>query len=256
MPFRIGVIGAMPEEIALLDKHIKNMVITEIAQRYFHQGQLFGIDSVIVTARVGKVAAAITATLLIEHFKVDAIILIGCAGGIDTRLNIGDVVIGANLIHHDLDGSPLWPKYSVPLLDISLFPADPTLSANTFQAAEQFFQTRFNHFDPLIRQRFFIEKPKVVQGLIASGDQFINSLEKAQRLKEELPELLCVEMEGAAIGQVCYENKKPFSVIRVISDNANSDAHVDFQAFNTEIACHYSLGIVQNLFDSLKENAH
>ncbi len=245
---RIGIIGAMPEEIALLGSEMLNPQSSQIAQRTFHTGILFGIDSVLVVARVGKVAAAITATSLIQRWQVDAIVQVGCAGAIDPSLNVGDIVVAKQLLQHDLDGSPLWPKYAVPLLDITEFPADAQLRDRTIQAGNQFLKTDFLQIPASIRQKFNISRPQLLTGTIASGDEFINDPIKCKQLRENIPGLLCVEMEGAAIAQVCFEHGVPFTVVRIISDNANANAHIDFSAFNAEVACHYSRGIIQHLF--------
>lgn len=246
--YRIGIIGAMPEEIGLLNQEMINLQSSETAKRHFHTGTLFGVDSVVVVARVGKVAAAITATLLIERWQVDAIVFVGCAGAIDPNLKVGDIVVADRLLQHDLDPSPLWPKYTVPLLDIHEFSTDPVLRQTAEQSASHFLKTDLLNLDPIIRQKFGIIQPQVRTGAIASGDEFIHSAIKREQLRQDIPGLLCVEMEGAAIAQVCYEHNVPFVVIRTISDNANGSADIDFVAFNAEVVCHYSLGIIRHLF--------
>jgi adenosylhomocysteine nucleosidase len=243
--------GAMPEEIALLDQQMLNKSAVEIARRTFHTGNLFGVDCVAVIARVGKVAAAITATLLIERWQVDAIIFVGCAGAIDSKLNVGDIVVAEQLIQHDLDGSPLWPKYTAPLLEMAAFATDPTLRRHAVQAASRFLETDFLAIDAAVRHQFGISQPQLFTGLIASGDQFIHSPNKREQLQKDLPGLLCVEMEGGAIAQVCYEHGVPFTVIRTISDNANGSAHIDFNAFNSAVVCHYSRGIIYHLLSAV-----
>lgn len=243
--------GAMPEEIALLDQQMLNRSTVEIAQRTFHVGNLFGVDSVAVVARVGKVAAAVTATLLIERWQVDAIIFVGCAGAIDPKLNVGDIVIAEQLIQHDLDASPLWPKYTAPLLDMDAFATDPLLSQQAMQSASRFLATDFLAIDASVRSQFGIFQPQLFSGLVASGDQFIHCPQKRTQLQQDLPGLLCVEMEGGAIAQVCYEHGVPFIVIRTISDNANGNAHIDFSAFNSAVVCHYSRGIIYHLLSAI-----
>jgi len=247
MAQRIGIIGAMPEEVALLDIEMHDLQSTTIARRLFHTGKLFGIDSVVVIARVGKVAAALTAALLIERWRVDAIVFVGSAGAIDPRLNVGDIVVADRLLHHDLDPTPIWPRYTVPLLDVKEFPTDQRLRQSAMQSASDFIKTDFLNITPSIRQKFGIVKPQVYTGLIASGDEFVKDPAK---LQTNIPELLCVEMEGAAIAQVCYEHDLPFVVIRTISDMANSQAHIDFAAFNAQVVCRYSRGIIYQLFST------
>lgn len=251
---RIGIIAAMPEEIALLDQEMLNKASVEIARRTFHTGNLFGIDSIAVVARIGKVAAAVTATTLIERWQVDAIIFVGCAGAIASQLTVGDIVVAEQLIQHDLDASPLWPKFTAPLLEMDAFPTHPQLKQLALQSSHQFLQTDFLTIDPKIRTQFNITTPRIYTGLIGSGDQFIHSAAKRRQLQQELPELLCVEMEGAAIAQVCYEYRAPFIVIRTISDQADGSADIDFSQFNAQVACHYSRGIIYHLFSSNLNN--
>lgn len=250
----IGIIGAMPEEInALAD----NMVIEHskiIASRTFLQGKLYGVDVVLVLSRVGKVSAAITACMLVAHFAVDKIIFIGVGGGADPALNVGDVVIASGVMHHDLDASPLFPKYEVPLLGVSIFYPDPYLLDITTAAVNYYLNEQMEReIGTEVLRKFAIVKPKLALGVIASGDQFINHPDTLSGIKTAIEQvspsaLKCVEMEGAAVAQACHELGVRFVIIRTLSDKADHSAHLDFGQFIASIASTYSNGIIRELF--------
>lgn len=249
----IGIIGAMQEEISLLKDSMQNKKEIKIANRSFYEGEIAGIKAVIVLAKIGKVAASITTTLLIEKFNVEAIVFTGVAGAIDSNLNIGDVVIATNLVQHDLDASPIFPKYEIPLLktkDINT----AQKHTNILSAAAKFYITEKlpTEMPKSTLSAFHIDSPKVIHGTIVSGDQFVKDLDTVKRIKQDINNVKCVEMEGAAVAQVCYEFGKPFSIIRVISDKADHSASIDFLKF-LEIASHYSRGIINEFLPNLNQ---
>ncbi|MDZ7612994.1 MAG: 5'-methylthioadenosine/adenosylhomocysteine nucleosidase [Flavobacteriaceae bacterium] len=217
-----------------------------MGMRTYHQGQLFDKEVVLVFSRWGKVAAATTASHLIHDFKVNEIIFTGVAGSVDENVEIGDIIVGQNLYQHDMDASPLVKRFEVPLLHRSSFSTDPDKRERLLTACNEFLM----HYDDYIpqkeRERFSLQKPKVVLGDIASGDQFISTKSQIQFINTHLPSAVCVEMEGAAVAQVCFEYKIPFSIFRTISDKANDNAHIDFPAFAKRIASNYALGILRN----------
>jgi adenosylhomocysteine nucleosidase len=162
-------------------------------------------------------------------------------------LNVGDVIVAKELIQHDLDPSPIFPKYQVPLLGISRFETDAYLRKAAITAAKKFVSSDIsNCIDTNNLAKCHITKPVVNQGLIASGDQFISNPDVLAKLRSDLPDLQCVEMEGASVAQVCCEHKVPFAVIRVISDKADQSAHENFSFFVSNVANHYSRGIIRN----------
>lgn len=253
---KIGIIGAMNEEITLLKDSMTNIKEINIASRYFYEGDIKKTPVVLVLAKIGKVAAAITTTLLIEKFNVDAIVFTGVAGAIDSNLNIGDVVIADNLVQHDLDASPVFPKYQIPLLNTKNISPAQRLSNILSAAAETYINKKLP--SELSKDKladFHIFKPKIVHGTIVSGDQFIKDKNTVDRIKQDISDVKCVEMEGASVAQVCHEFGKPFSVIRVISDKADHSASVDFLKF-LEIASHYSRGIIHNFLPNLSSLSH
>lgn len=245
---RLGILAAMEEEISLVTEMIEAPVHTELGGRVFVQGNINGIDCVAVFSKWGKVAAAITATLLIEHFHIDKLIFIGTAGALSDKLNVGDIVVSRRLVQHDLDARPLMPRFQIPLTDKSFIDSDRQLSELAVKSVNKLMQKDFAEIVGVeVQQEFSFVKPILYEGDIASGDQFINSNEKRNELVSLLPEVLCVEMEGAAVAQVCQEFGMPFTVIRIISDRANHDARVDFDRFTKAVANIYSKAIIEEL---------
>ena len=243
----IGIISAMQEEIQALLHQLQNVATTEKGMRTYYTGTLYNKKVILVFSRWGKVASAVTTTQLINDFNVSEIIFTGVAGGIQNDLNIGDIVIGKNLYQHDLNASPFYEKLEIPILKKKFL---VTSNASKLMKATEEFLKNYNQF--IVKsdaQLFNISNPKVWFGDIASGDQFISSRKKIKKLNKLIPTATCVEMEGAAVAQVCYEYNIPFSIIRVISDKANDNAHIDFPKFANAIASNYALGIFKNYFE-------
>ena len=246
----IGIIGAMQEEVSILLRDIKDCVSTTIAMRTYHRGTLYGRDVVIAFSRWGKVAAAATVTVMIERFGADSIIFTGVAGAADSRLNVGDIVIADELVQHDMDVTSVIENaapFEIPLLGKSRFSVKPALVQSGIEAADQYLAKHFSDIAKHQLDSFGITSPTIYHGLIASGDQFIADPVKLNQLKLALPDLLCIEMEGASVGQICYEYSIDLTVIRVISDSAGSGAAIDFLTFVSQIACFFTCGIVQQL---------
>ena len=242
----IGIISAMREEIQTLLENLENKITTTKGMRTYYSGKLFNTDVVLVFSRWGKVASATTATQLINDHAIDEIIFTGVAGAVNDTLEIGDVVIGNKLYQHDVDASPLYKKYEIPLLNKTFFETTETRRNQLRRSTETFLSQYNNYIDSIKSESFNITHPKLFVGDIASGDQFISDTKSVSELLKGIPEVCCVEMEGAAVAQVCYEYNIPFSILRIISDKANNNAHIDFPKFAKEIASHYALGILEN----------
>ncbi len=251
---KIGVISALHQEQAGLIEQMQDVVKTERGMREYVNGNLWGIESVCVLSRIGKVAVAATAATLIERFGVTHIIFTGVAGAAATDVRIGDIVVANQLVQHDMDASPLFPRFEVPLTGLSHFFSDKELSSLISQAASQFINEDFAaKVSEECRQEFFIDRPVVHQGLVASGDQFISTAIELDQINNNLEDVLAVEMEGAAVAQVCFEFGVPFAIVRTISDNANENSPVDFVQFLEKIAACYAYGIVRQFYSLLKE---
>ncbi|PHS52576.1 MAG: 5'-methylthioadenosine/S-adenosylhomocysteine nucleosidase [Lutibacter sp.] len=242
----IGIISAMKEEIQVLINQLQNVSLVVKGMRTYYTGTLFNKKVVLVFSRWGKVASAATTTQLINDYSIDEIIFTGVAGAISDNLAIGDVVIGKNLYQHDMDASPLFEKFEIPILKKKFI--ETKESTKLIEATKLFLDSYSTYINPISAQNFNITSPKVSYGDIASGDQFISSTQKIKQLNKDLPTAICAEMEGAAVAQICYEYQIPFSIIRIISDNANDNATIDFPKFAGTIASNYAFGILKNYF--------
>jgi adenosylhomocysteine nucleosidase len=251
---KIGLMSAMPEEFRLVASVMTNVTERSIARRTFLSGELEGKHVVAVMSRLGKVAAAQTATTLIEQFNVSEVIFTGVAGSLDPSLGIGDIVVASELIQHDMDASgiPIFERYEIPLLGISRFRCDEYITKIAVQAAIDYIATDLRN--EILQERlneFAITAPKVYTGLVASGDQFIAANDKLEALRSALPDALCVEMEGAAVAQASYEHDTPFAVIRSLSDRAGMSAPIDFPRYLEEVAAFYTKGVLLRLIANL-----
>lgn len=250
---RFGIISALEEEQQGLVEAMQGPVRLMHGMRGYTAGKIAGIDAVCVLSRIGKVAAAATAVTLVEKFGVTHILFTGVAGSAERGVKVGDIVVVDSLIQYDMDCSPLFPKYEVPLTGLTHFGTDQYLSNVVASAANQFLETEFDEvIDNAERRDFRLQQPRLHRGLIASGDQFISSAGFINALGEALPGLLAVEMEGAAVAQVCFELGVPFAVIRTISDNANEEAPHDFMRFVKTVASRYAFHIVMGFCREVK----
>jgi adenosylhomocysteine nucleosidase len=250
---RIAIVAALHQELSALLEAMPDEAPVRRAGREFWLGHLEGHEVVAVLSRVGKVAAATTATLLVSEFDVDRAVFTGTAGGLHDSARVGDVVVAEALLQHDMDASPIFPRYEVPLYGVDRFHADPHISAALAAAARAVLgdaTERAGHaadggLDTKLLQSFGITSPGVHFGLVVSGDRFVASAAEGADLRKRLPEALAVEMEGAALAQVCHDLDVPFAVVRTISDRADDSAHIDFGRFVGEVASRYSLAIVR-----------
>lgn len=242
-----GILCAIEGEIALLREDMEISQICQAASREFYRGSLYGRETVLALSGIGKVSAAVAATLLIERFHADRVIFCGTAGGADLRLKVGDLVVADHTLQHDVDliGEPL---FYIPGHPGAALATDPVLSARLARAAAEYLEEDMKQDIPApVRETFGLTAPQVVMGTIASGDQFISSSEKGDWLREHIDNLKCVEMEGAAVGQVCCEFGVPHAIIRVLSDSADESAPVDFDAFANQAARYFTSGAVRRL---------
>jgi adenosylhomocysteine nucleosidase len=250
----IGIMSAMLEEITLLSSKITDKKITTIGSRDYISGMLEGQNVVAAFSRWGKVAAAQTTTTIITKFGAEKIIFTGVAGAAAPGLEIGDVVISRDLVQHDMDASaiPAFKKFEIPLLGITYFKADPDLVHLALGAAREYLSSVRSQDIPLsVLDSYHIHAPNVLFGTIASGDQFIADKATISQLRKAIDGLQCIEMEGAAVAQVCHEHGIPFVVIRAISDKADSNAVHDFPNFVKNVVSRYSYGIVSGMLKNL-----
>lgn len=232
----IGIIGAMEQEVALLKAQLTSVDTTTVASFEFHRGMLNGSAVVLVQSGIGKVTAAIATTLLIQLFQPDAIINTGSAGGFDPELNVGDIVVSTELRHHDVDVTAFgYEPGQLPRLPAA-FTADPALIAAA------------------VRSINTLGFCKTKTGLITTGDVFMYDPERINKTRATFPQMLAVEMEGAAIAQVCHQLNTPFVVIRSLSDIAGKESPTSFDAY-LDIASKNSSAMVVELLRELNPTA-
>jgi len=250
---RLGIISALHEEQLGLVEAMRGPARLIHGMREYWAGNLWEIDAVCVLSRIGKVAAAMTATTLVEKFGVTHILFTGVAGAGDKTVQVGDIVVAEALVQHDMDASPLFPRFEVPLTGLTHFEPDPHLSMRLSRAAHDFLEQDFlEAISEGERREFRLAQPRVHRGLVASGDQFVNDRAHLQGLNGALPGLVAVEMEGAAVAQVCHELGVPCAVLRTVSDNANENAATDFMRFVKSVAAQYAFHITRRVCQDLR----
>ncbi|HEO8113276.1 TPA: 5'-methylthioadenosine/adenosylhomocysteine nucleosidase [Streptococcus agalactiae] len=212
---KIGIIAAMEEELKLLVENLEDKSQETVLSNVYYSGRYGEHELVLVQSGVGKVMSAMSVTILVESFKVDAIINTGSAGAVATGLNVGDVVVADTLVYHDVDLTAFGYDYGQMSMQPLYFHSDKTF-VSTFEA--------------VLSKEEMISKV----GLIATGDSFIAGQEKIDVIKGHFPQVLAVEMEGAAIAQAAQATGKPFVVVRAMSDTAAHDANITFDEFIIE----------------------
>ena len=218
----VGIIGAMEVEVETLKKHMKVRRTVKKAHMEFCEGVLGGKEVVVVRSGIGKVNAAVCTQILVDDFKADTVINTGIAGSLKAEINIGDIVVSTDLVHHDMDA------------------VNFRLSAGTDSSdGHLFFSKADGDFVELAEKACHEVNPEiqVFRGRIVSGDQFIADKAVKNRITENF-QGYCTEMEGAAIAQAAYLNDVPFVVLRAISDKADDSASMDYPTFEAQAAEH------------------
>lgn len=227
----IGIIGAMQEEIEILKNDMVDLVTEKQAHVEIYKGSLYGKEVVLMQSGIGKVNAAICATLLIKEYNPDIIINTGSAGGLGADLAVGDIVISQDVLHHDVVAT----AFGYELGQVPGMPARYAADSHLIQIAEQ----AINNNDLTAHI-----------GLIVSGDSFIGSAEQKLAILNNFSESLAVEMEAAAVAQTCHQFNVPFIITRAISDLANGEANMSFDEF-LKVACVSSSKIVKSILETL-----
>ena len=218
---KIGIIGAMEVEIASLKSAMKVSRMLKKAQMEFLEGELEGCQAVVVRSGIGKVNAAVCTQILVDEFGVYGVINTGIAGSLKAEINIGDIVLSTDVLHHDMDATGFgYPLGQIPQMDAFSFQADEQMRKLAKEVCEE--------VNPEIR---------VFEGRVVSGDQFISSREVKDKIKENF-DGCCTEMAGAAIAQTAYLNQIPFVIIRAISDKADDSATMDYPTFEKQAVEH------------------
>lgn len=239
--------GAMYEEVAGLVARMEDVAPVTRGMRTYYQGTLHGVEVVVVFSRWGKVAAAATTVHLILEFGVTELLFTGLSGAISSSLRVGDIVVGDKFYQHDMDATPLMARFEIPMLDLTYIES----AADRVGRAEQAIKALLEDtgtvpgIDAEHIRLFGLQSPAVRIGSIASGDKFFTDESEKQAMREVLPEVLCVEMEGAAVAQVCYEYGLPFTIVRIISDTSDAQSEADFLLFTSQVASLFSVAIVE-----------
>lgn len=229
---KIGIIGAMKIEVEKLCSMAENVKKETVGGIEFCSGTLCGKEVVIAVCGVGKVFAAMCAQTMILHYAPDAIINTGVAGALDSELRVGDIAIAENVVQHDMDTSPIGdPVGLISGINLVYIPAGAEICTALKSSAEKNGMT-------------------CISGTIASGDRFIADKAKKSYIKDNFSAIAC-EMEGAAIGQVCYVNKTPFGILRAISDNGDESAGMSYDKF-IGVAVDSSVKILTDFLENLK----
>ena len=215
---KLGIIGAMELEVETLLAQMENKSAEVVAGSTFYEGQLSGLNVVVVQCGIGKVNAALCVQILCTKFGITHAVNTGIAGSLCAELDIGDLVVSRDAMYHDFDCVHFgYPYGKVPGMDVVSFPANETMIKLAFDAANG------------------IHPGHVTVGRVASGDQFVAE----QTLKNKIisnTQALCTEMEGAAIAQTAYRNGIPFVILRAISDKADNSAEMDYPTFEKQAA--------------------
>lgn len=212
---KIGIIAAMPEELAYLIQELEQAQKVQILGNAYHTGKIGSVEVVLVESGIGKVMSAMSVAVLADRFQVDAVINTGSAGAVANGIAVGDVVIADKLAYHDVDVTAFGYEYGQMARQPLYFEAD-------------------GKFISLIQESLSKLNQTWHLGLIATGDSFVAGDDKIARIKSHFPQVLAVEMEGAAIGQAAQALGLPFLVIRAMSDNANHEASISFDEFIIE----------------------
>ena len=229
---KLGIIGAMTVEVALLKENMENMTLSTHAGMEFCEGLLCGVDTVVVQCGVGKVNAAMCAQILCSVFGVTHLVNTGIAGSLNADLDIGDLVVSRDAMYHDFDCVHFgYEMGKVPGMDVVAFPADADMMERAFAAAEA------------------VNPGHTKVGRVASGDLFVARKEAKEAIIEKTG-AFCTEMEGAAIAQTAYRNRVPFVILRAISDKADDSAEMDYPTFEA-IAAKRCAGVAMELAKNL-----
>tara|TARA_R110002020_G_scaffold132030_3_gene295070 strand:- start:54 stop:761 length:708 start_codon:yes stop_codon:yes gene_type:complete len=230
---RIGIIGAMAQEVSTLVSQLDNPQRYEHAGFVFHTGTRYGLEVIVLQSGIGKVNAAVGTAILLERHQPDAIINTGSAGGFAVDLTIGDVIISDEVRHHDVDAVVFG-------YEIGQVPGMPA----AYLADKSLREVARNAIASL-------GEVQVREGLIATGDAFMADPARVDATRAQFPSMLAVEMEGAAIAQTCHLYQCPFVVIRALSDIPGSgDNHLSFDEF-LEVAADHSSRMVDQMLKQL-----
>ncbi len=230
---KIGIIGAMQQEVAILKDALEQCQVVSKGGCTYYSGKIHGVDVVLLQSGIGKVAAAIGTTILLDEYQPDVVINTGSAGGFDSSLNVGDVVISTEVRHHDADVTAFGYEIGQMAGQPAAFSADAKLMAVAEKALES------------------LDGKHAVRGLICTGDAFVCTAERQDFIRKHFPSVIAVEMEASAIAQTCHQFQVPFVVVRAISDVADKESPMSFDEF-LPLAAQSSSEMVIKMVEILK----
>ncbi|MBN6074694.1 5'-methylthioadenosine/adenosylhomocysteine nucleosidase [Aggregatibacter actinomycetemcomitans] len=209
---KIGIVGAMAQEVEILVGLMNDKNVTKLASGTIYEGKIYGKNVALLQSGIGKVAAAMGTTALLQLAKPNLVINTGSAGGVAEGLHVGDVIVSTETQYHDADVTAFgYAKGQLPACPVT-FVSDARFVELAERTAKQLGQ-------------------RVKRGLICSGDSFIQGGERLAQIKQDFPNVIAVEMEATAIAQVCYAFNVPFVVVRAISDAGDGKANMSFDEF-------------------------
>jgi adenosylhomocysteine nucleosidase len=235
---KAGIIGAMEPEVAILKETLTDASQTEHGGYTFYEGKINNDEVVIVQSGIGKVAAALATAILIDRFAVDYVVNTGSAGGFDSSLKVGDIVVSSEIRYHDVDLTAFGYEVGQLPANPAAFSPNAYLVAAASKGIEQLNQGKEQHI-------------KAVLGLITTGDTFMTKEEDVARARANFPTMAAVEMEGAAIAQACLQLNTPFVVIRSLSDIAGKESPHTFEEY-LQTAAVNSSQLVLNMLEQLQ----
>ncbi|WP_086982209.1 5'-methylthioadenosine/S-adenosylhomocysteine nucleosidase [Vibrio aphrogenes] len=230
---KVGIIGAMEQEVSILKSALIGCQSTTKGGCTFHTGTIHDVEVILLQSGIGKVSASIGTTLLIECFQPDVIINTGSAGGFDSSLNLGDVVISTEVRHHDADVTAFGYEMGQMAGQPAAFTADPTL------------------IDIVEQTLLEMKDTHAVRGLICTGDAFVCTAQQQAFIRQHFPNVIAVEMEASAIAQTCHQFRMPFVVVRAISDVADKESPMSFDEF-LPLAAKRSSDMIVNMLTRMK----
>lgn len=221
---KIGIIGAMPEEIAPILEEFNIHKVLKYANNEYYLSHFLGHKIIVTCSKIAKVLSALTATIMIEHFDVELLLLFGTAGSITRHLHIGDIIVATQTVQHDIHIKAFgYKKGQIPGYNISIKTSD-FLRKKLKRVAR-------NHGINL------------KEGIIATGDQFISNKNLKKMISNQFKADV-VEMEGGSVNLVCHEFNIPCVILRCISDAADKSAAKDFSMSIEEVSKKLSLLII------------
>lgn len=229
---KIAIIGAMEEEVTIIREKLENRQTEVVANSEFTSGSYGGKEIILLKSGIGKVNAAMSTAILLERYQPNIVINTGSAGGLNPKLNVGDIVISTNVCHHDVDATVFGYDFG----QVPQMPKDYAADEKLVALAEE--------------STNILKEISVTKGLIASGDSFMSDPERVKMVAQKFPGLQAVEMEAAAIAQVAYQFHTPFVIIRSLSDIAGKESDISFDQF-LHIAAQNSADLVLEMIKNM-----